>query len=381
MKFAFCLFKYFPYGGLQRDFLRIARTCIERGHMVHAFCLAWQGPVPDWLPVTVLSNSRLTNHGKCQAFSRSLKPILDRGGYDLVAGFDKMPGLDVYYAADPCYRARAKRTHSWLYRLTRRYRHFLSFEQAVFDPAVGTEILAISAREQSNYERHYGTPSERFNLLPPGITRDYVPPENVAEQRKEMRKRLGANPNEKIMLFVGSDFKRKGLDRALQAMAKLPSHTRKVVQLHILGPDNKRPFQRMAKRLSIQHQVRFWGGQDNAPLFFWGADLLIHPAYEENTGTVLLDALVSGLPVLTTDVCGYAHHIDAAQAGFVVPSPFSIKALAARLEEMMSTERREFLARNARKYASTRDLHSLPQKAADLIERFALRKEKGEREA
>ena len=45
MKLAFCLFKYFPYGGLQRDFVRIARACIERGHTVEAFCLAWQGPV------------------------------------------------------------------------------------------------------------------------------------------------------------------------------------------------------------------------------------------------------------------------------------------------------------------------------------------------
>jgi UDP-glucose:(heptosyl)LPS alpha-1,3-glucosyltransferase len=257
----------------------------------------------------------------------------------------------------------------------------LSFEQAVFESTAGTKILAISSREQGNYERYYGTSSERFHLLPPGVSRGYVPPENVAEQRKEMRKRLGAEPNQKVILFVGSDFKRKGLDRALQAMAKLPSDTRNAVCLHILGPDNDRPFQRMAKKLNIRGQVRFWGGQDNAPLFFWGADLLIHPAYEENTGTVLLDALVSGLPVLTTDVCGYAHHIDAAQAGFVVPSPVSTKVLAVRLEEMMSTEKRELFAKNARKYASAHDLHSLPQEAADLIERFAFHKAKGEREA
>jgi hypothetical protein len=43
--------------------------------------------------------------------------------------------------------------------------------------------------------------------------------------------------------------------------------------------------------------------------FLLGADLLIHPAYNENTGTVLLEAVVAGLPVLTTAVCGYAHYI------------------------------------------------------------------------
>ena len=45
------------------------------------------------------------------------------------------------------------------------------------------------------------------------------------------------------------------------------------------------------------------------------ADLLIHPAYNENTGTVLLEALVAGLPVLVSAVCGYAHYIAEADAG------------------------------------------------------------------
>jgi hypothetical protein len=54
---------------------------------------------------------------------------------------------------------------------------------------------------------------------------------------------------------------------------------------------------------------RILRGTQRHPRFLLGADLLIHPAYNENTGTVLLEALVAGLPVLTTAVCGYAHYI------------------------------------------------------------------------
>ena len=46
MKLAFCLYKYFPFGGLQRDFLRIALACQARGHTIRVYTLDWEGDVP-----------------------------------------------------------------------------------------------------------------------------------------------------------------------------------------------------------------------------------------------------------------------------------------------------------------------------------------------
>jgi UDP-glucose:(heptosyl)LPS alpha-1,3-glucosyltransferase len=57
MKLAFCLFKYFPYGGLQRDFLRIARVCRERGHEVHVYTMQWEGDVEPGLPIHFITAS------------------------------------------------------------------------------------------------------------------------------------------------------------------------------------------------------------------------------------------------------------------------------------------------------------------------------------
>ena len=53
--------------------------------------------------------------------------------------------------------------------------------------------------------------------------------------------------------------------------------------------------------------------------------ILIHPAYSEAAGMVLLEEIVAGLPVLVTDVCGFAHYINDAEAGIVEPSPFIFK--------------------------------------------------------
>ena len=47
MRLAFCLFAYRPYGGLQRDFYRIAQLCAERGHCIDVFTKEWQGKKPE----------------------------------------------------------------------------------------------------------------------------------------------------------------------------------------------------------------------------------------------------------------------------------------------------------------------------------------------
>lgn len=57
------------------------------------------------------------------------------------------------------------------------------------------------------------------------------------------------------------------------------------------------------------------------------ADLLLHPAYQEAAGIVLLEAITAGLPVLTTAVCGYAHYIADANCGTVIAEPFSQEQL------------------------------------------------------
>ena len=51
MQLAFCLYKYFPYGGLQRDFLRIALVCQARGHAIRVYTLDWQGELPAGVAV------------------------------------------------------------------------------------------------------------------------------------------------------------------------------------------------------------------------------------------------------------------------------------------------------------------------------------------
>ncbi|SEJ07288.1 UDP-glucose:(heptosyl)LPS alpha-1,3-glucosyltransferase [Azotobacter beijerinckii] len=368
MQLAFILYKYFPFGGLQRDFLRIALECQQRGHAIRVYSLFWEGEIPAGFEILIAPVKALFNHRRNEKFTAWVQADLARRPVERVVGFNKMPGLDVYYAADPCYEDKAQTLRNPLYRLWGRYRHFADYERAVFAPQSKTQVLMISEVQQPLFVKHYGTPAGRFHLLPPGIAADRRAPANADEIRADFRREFGLGDDELLLVQIGSGFKTKGLDRSLKALAALPGALKSRTRLIAIGQDDPRPFLLQVKALGLSGQVEIFKGRSDIPRFLLGADLLIHPAYNENTGTVLLEALVAGLPVLVTDVCGYAHYIAEAGCGQVVPSPFDQEHFNRMLADLLAADdRRALCRRNGLFYAETADLYSMPQRAADLI--------------
>lgn len=367
MKLAFSLFKYFPYGGLQRDCMKIATECVRRGHSVEIFTLQSHGEMPPGVKLRVLPQKKWRNYQRYDAFAAQVVELVKEEQFDALVGFNKMIGLDVYYAADPCYAAKAA-TRSFLYRKAARTRSFLAAEQAVFGSESTTEILLISAREQQLFQQWYGTKEQRMHLLPPGIQKDRLAAEDYQQQRTAKRAELGLETGDTMLLMVGSGFKTKGLDRSLQAIAALPQQLRNRVQLYVVGQDNIKPFQRMARSLGLERQFHFLAGRDDVAQLLFAADLLLHPAYRENTGTVLLEAMAAMLPVLVSGVCGYSFHIADAQGGIVLDEPFSQQQMNAALAQMLDSTQRVKWQENARKYILSHDVFSMAQRAVDIIE-------------
>ncbi|EKD53704.1 MAG: hypothetical protein ACD_60C00160G0026 [uncultured bacterium] len=368
MKLAFCLFKYFPFGGLQRDFLRIAKECVRRGHTVNVYTMAWDGKIEPDFSITVLSSKGWQNHTRIKCFTAQFQQEMLDNPHDLIVGFNKMPGLDMYYAADTCFQAKARAKHGMWYRLLPRYHHLIACERAIFAKDARTEILSISKIQQAEFIRCYETPLSRFHLLPPGIAKERIAPANADEIRAATRHAYHVKENQFLCVFVGSGFKTKGLDRVLLGMAFLPQDVKERTKLIVLGKDSPRIFKKQAKQLGIESQVIFLGGRDDVLKFMLAADLLVHPAYNENTGTVLLEALAAGLPVLTTDVCGYAHYITEADAGTVLPSPFQQNEFNRALFLMLTSKKQSHWQKNGLSFAAKADIYSMPERAVDLIE-------------
>ena len=97
MQLAFVLYKYFPFGGLQRDFMRIALECQQRGHQIRVYTLIWEGDVPPGFEVLVAPVKAFFNHRRNEKLTAWMQADLAKRPVDRLIGFNKMPGLDVYY--------------------------------------------------------------------------------------------------------------------------------------------------------------------------------------------------------------------------------------------------------------------------------------------
>ncbi|MFM8355633.1 MAG: glycosyltransferase family 4 protein [Gammaproteobacteria bacterium] len=320
---AFVLFRYFPFGGLQRDCLRLAEACARAGHRVELHTLSWQGPRPPGITVHEHAVPGWTHHGRARRFAervaRDLGARRARGEIDRVIGFNKLPGLDIYYAADPCFAARADlRGRRWL----PRYRTYLALEAAVFGATGASRILTLTAEQADRYRSVYGTPVNRFQHVPLPIGPERQRPPDADAVRAAFRGALGVSDEHCVLLALGSGFRTKGLDRSLRALGALAPETRARVRLRVVGADRPGPYQRLARRLGVADRVTFCGGRSDVPRYLLGADLLLHPARVESGGIVLLEAMLAGLPVIASGACGFAPIVAGADAGCVLPEPF-----------------------------------------------------------
>jgi UDP-glucose:(heptosyl)LPS alpha-1,3-glucosyltransferase len=371
LKLAFCIFKYFPFGGLQRIMMQCVESARARGHQVTIYTMSWQGePAPEDINVVVVPKRGLFNHQRARYFAEVVRAqTLHR--YDCVIGFNKMPHLDLYYSADPCYSDKVKKKGRWLYPLTPRFRTWFAFEQAVFAPEATTRIFLHAELEKHFFQAHYHTPDARFILLPPGIEQSRRYPEDGRAVREQFRQEYGLIPTQRLILMVGSGFKTKGVDRALIAFASLPKVIQNDCRMMIVGQDHAQPFIRLAKKLNIDDKVTFLGGRDDVPRFLLGADVLLHPAYRENAGMILLEAIISGLPVLVTGICGYACHVERAQAGVMLAEPFAQAQLNAQLAVMLTSPQRLQWHHNGIEYGRTTDLYSQMTAMNNYIEDYS----------
>ncbi len=354
---------------MQRTYFRIVEELVSRGHEVVLLVNEWQGERPRGVEVKEFALSAPTNHGLNMAFAEAVGEWRRRHEIDLLVGFNKIPGLDVYYAGDPCFAETCERKgRGFFYRLTPRYRGMRSLEASVFDWGLDPEILMISAGEKAKFQKHYDTEDERFHLLPPGIDRARLDRQlGLPSDRQSFLTDLGLDPADKMILIVGSGFHTKGVDRLMMAVGSLPTTLDSFYSLVVVGAGDSAALKKSAKRLGIGARCVFTGPRSDIVNFYRHADLLAHPARLENTGTTLIEAMYCGLPVFATACCGFAHHVIQADAGLICPEPFEQEVFDGMLLGALLAPQREKWRKNGPIYCRRNDLYSLIESGVDVI--------------
>lgn len=375
MKLVFCLFRYFPYGGLQRDFMRIAKKCFHHGHDITVYCMEWHGLKPDFLKIHIVPKTAYSNHQNALNFSHTVKNILQSSQVDLVFGFDKIAGLDLYYCADSCYVAKVAVQKSGyikkIYSFTARYKIFKSLEEAVFNKSHATKILFISNKEQQNYQNIYDIDKSRCFLLPPHIDKQRFNPiiDEQAKQKlkKEFSSLLNLDSQEPWLLMVGSGFRTKGVDRSIQLVQSLLTNNLKV-NLVVIGQDKPHKFIKLAKRYGVHDRIRFLSGREDIADFMAISTLLLHPAYRENTGTVILESIIMGLPAVVSGTCGYSDYVTQSGCGEVIAEPFDQQIFDKTVFNILINNKNVLYKQHGLTFRDTADIYNADDKIIDIIE-------------
>jgi D-inositol-3-phosphate glycosyltransferase len=188
-------------------------------------------------------------------------------------------------------------------------------------------IFAPTARERDSLIRLYGAIAEKIGVVPCGVNLELFYP----EAKTAARRKLGLDPADTILLYVGRFEAIKGLDALLEAMVYLKHQP--LMRLLVVGGDgdNTPEYESLAQRavqLEIGDKVIFAGRVDQHRLrpYYGAADALVMPSHYESFGLVGLEALACGRPVITTPVGAVDSLVRKTRAGCIVrdPSPRSI---------------------------------------------------------
>ncbi|HEY8267417.1 MAG TPA: glycosyltransferase family 4 protein [Xanthobacteraceae bacterium] len=361
MRFALAVVKLFPWGGVQRDCLRLARALQDRGHEATIFTSSAEGPLPADTAIEILPARALTNHGRNRRFSDALARAV-KGRYQCVVGFDKLSSLDILYCVDPSVSTRAHNLLGWF----PRRRTLLALEAASFVKESRTRIIGLSQILFDEYRRAWGTPAERFTLLPPNIDvarrRPYLRTDGT---RERLRRTLGLS-DEFALLSICVQPEVKGVDRTIDALVSLPAALLLVAGVDPGGARARRIME-IAGANGVAERVRLLGPREGISELMAASDLFVHPARLETTGAAILEAVVNGLPQVTSARCGYALHVQRADVGIVLEEPFSARALEQALAVAADPARRAQWSANGIAYGADPELYRGIERAAEFI--------------
>lgn len=265
--------------------------------------------------------------------------------------------------------ATAARFKRLLLRLSPKQRTLLALERAaVAPPPTGAaKILSICRMLTQQFREAYGLPNQRLVELEnprmtalPDIAQD-------AQSRAWFRGHYGLASTDRVALFVGHDFRRKGLRWAIEAIAAAPAW-----KLLVVGLGKVREYVEQVEAAGLQDRVKFVGPTRQMDQVYAAGDALLLPTFYDSFGLVVVEALAHGLPAISTEFLGAADLVRRNNVGTIVPTPRDVSAMAAALTALPQEGRaREDLAARARTAAAGMAPEDYVRQIVSVYQRFA----------
>jgi len=322
MKIALIRRQYSRTGGAELYLERLLGALCERNHEVHLFAEHW-GDAPIGNIILHAVEVHGTRAIRPVRFAHAVNQLISREEYDCVFSLERTVAQDVYRAGDGLHQKWLSRRQQFAPWWRKPFTQFGAFhrnmqmlENQTFSKENTGLIIVNSRMVRDEIIAAYDFPLERIHFIPNGIeVNRYC---YAFSNRDVARKRFGIKQDEYCLLFVGSGWERKGLPQLFKVLAKLNKieTLNKRVRLLVVGK-GKRPH-------NIPDNVTFLGAVKDVEQVYVASDLFVFLPLYEPSANVVVEALASRLPVITTKQNGAVDWIVPGENGDIVDSPFAV---------------------------------------------------------
>jgi UDP-glucose:(heptosyl)LPS alpha-1,3-glucosyltransferase len=314
-------------GGAEATVQHLARGLAGAGHQVAVYGAGadrqgaqFLGAEITYVPVPVWGGKTL----RLLAYAANSRRLLQKAPVDVIFSLERTFCQHVYRAGDGCHREWLARRRPLLppweklgQTLSPFHRVMLRLEARLFASPDLQRVIANSRQVKAEIIRHFQVDPGRIRVVYNGLDHRVFRPAGESA-RRELRRRLGAPEEGRIILFAGSGFARKGLAYLLAAFGGLNDQG---AHLWVVGKGRVGRYEALAQKLGLAKQIKFWGPQAEVAPFYQAADLLALPTLYDPCSNVVLEALGCGCPVITTAANGAAEFITPGANGEIIPGP------------------------------------------------------------
>lgn len=373
MKLAIIRQKYNPYGGAER-FVERALGALNRPDLdITVLARAWPEQAGQASYRRQLLNPfYLGSTWRDWSFARAARAAVASGGFDLVQSHERIAGCDIYRAGDGLHRVWLAQRNRALGRpaaampFTPYHRYTLAAEAALFRSPRLRAVICISQMVRREVLEHFGahfaSPEASLPVIYNGVDTAIFHP-GLKAGRQALRQQYGIPAEVPLFLFVGSGFARKGVAAAIRC---LPAEA----WLLVVGKDKAQArYEQQAASGTAAGRVCFAGPQQDLRAFYGAADALVFPTIYEPFGNVVLEALASGLPVITTTACGGAEALEKGVSGLVVDA-FDDAALRQAMLDLTDLRRAAAMGVEATRAAAAFGVEAMAARMIALYQRL-----------
>ncbi|MEJ2200299.1 MAG: glycosyltransferase family 4 protein [Desulfuromonadaceae bacterium] len=316
----------FSRGGAERYCANFCRGLAERGHRVYVVAQSCDADIHPGIVHVPVRVNELTSSTRNFSFHHNSQAALAALQVERVFALSRTYPADAFRVSDPLHLSWMRirypgRLRHFMESLNPRHRTILALEKNIFRPENTRLIITNSRMSKEQVMAFYGYPEERVHVVYNGVDLEKFSPATDDGEK-------GAK-GELQLLFVAQDFRRKGLEPLLRALAILIGEGLDC-RLLVVGGDRAAPFQKQAQQLGIASRVEFAGATRQVEEYYRRADLMVFPTFADPFANVCLEALACGLPVVTTTSNGAAEIIDRRVDGYVIDGtrPFADQLVA-----------------------------------------------------